>query len=172
MFENLTVPKKLMDEARRKGIDVEDLLINTLAKMLNMEPNEIAVARLEVILSLLNEAEKYLAEKNPIQASEKLYKVAEECVKVLAEKYGITEYREALERGRWRLGLLDKAVVTLSKMLNEPMIIYAWDSAYYLHVQGFHEAKLDVEEVEARLSKIKWLVDYVKEKVKWESDPR
>jgi hypothetical protein len=127
---------------------------------------------LEVILSLLNEAEKYLAEKNPIQASEKLYKVAEECVKVLAEKYGITEYREALEHGRWRLGLLDKAVVTLSKMLNEPMIIYAWDSAYYLHVQGFHEAKLDVEEVEARLSKIKWLVDYVKERVKWKSDSR
>ncbi|MCL7392001.1 MAG: hypothetical protein LZ171_08195 [Thaumarchaeota archaeon] len=39
-------------------------------------------------------------------------------------------------------------------------------------MQGFHEAKLDVEEVEARLSKIKWLVDYVKEKVKWESDSR
>jgi hypothetical protein len=97
---------------------------------------------LELILSLLNEAEKYLAEKKPIQASEKLYKVAEECIKVLAEKYGITEHREALEHDRWRLGLLDKAVVTLSKMLNEPMIIYAWDSAYYLHVQGFHEAKL------------------------------
>jgi hypothetical protein len=29
-----------------------------------------------------------------------------------------------------------------------------------------HEARLGIEEIEARLSKIKWLVNYVEEKVK------
>jgi hypothetical protein len=166
MFENLTVPRKLIDEARRRGIDVEELLIETLAKILNIDPNEVALARLEIILNLMYEAEKYLREKNPIQASEKLYKVVEECIKALAERHVISEYREALEYNRWRLGLLDKAAVTLSKILNEPRIMDVWDSAYYLHVQGFHEARLGIEEVEARLSKIKWLVNYVEEKVK------
>jgi len=166
MFENLTAPKKLIDEARRRGIDVEELLIETLAKILNIDPNEVALARLEIILNLMDEAEKYLREKNPIQASEKLYKVVEECIKVLAERHVISEYHEAPEYNRWRLGLLDKAAVTLSKILNEPRIIDVWDSAYYLHVQGFHEARLGIEEVEARLSKIKWLVNYVEEKVK------
>jgi hypothetical protein len=96
---------------------------------------------LTVPRKLIDEAEKYLREKNPIQASEKLYKVVEECIKALAERHVISEYREALEYNRWRLGLLDKAAVTLSKILNEPRIMDVWDSTYYLHVQG--SMKLD-----------------------------
>ena len=114
---------------------------------------------------LIEEARKYLAKNNSIQASEKLYKATEECVKVLAEKYSIEEYCKALESSRWRVGLLDKAVVTLSRTLNEPRIMDAWDSAYYLHVQGFHEAKLNIEAVEVRLPKVEWLISYVKERL-------
>jgi hypothetical protein len=114
---------------------------------------------------LIEEAKEYLAKNNSIQASEKLYKATKECVKVLAEKYSIEEYRKALESSRWRVGLLDKAVVTLFRTLNEPRIMDAWDSAYYLHVQGFHEAKLNIEAVEVRLPKVEWLINYVKERL-------
>ena len=165
MSEILTMPKRFIEEARRRGIDVESLFIDTLAKVLNVDPNEISAARLEIATKYLEEAKEYLAKNDSIQASEKLYKATEECVKVLAEKYSIEEYRKALESSRWQVGLLDKAVVTLFRTLNEPRIMDAWDSAYYLHVQGFHEAKLNIEEVEVRLPKVEWLINYVKERL-------
>ena len=165
MSETLTMPKRLLEEARRRGIDVESLSIDTLAKVLNADPNEISAARIEIATKYLEEAKEYLAKNDSIQASEKLYKATEECVKVLAEKYSIEEYRKALESTRWQVGLLDKAVVTLSRILNEPRIMDAWDSAYYLHVQGFHEAKLNIEAVEVRLPKVEWLIGYVKERL-------
>jgi len=165
MSEAIIMPRRLIEEARRRGIDVETLFINTLAKVLNTDPNEVVAARLQIAMNYLGEARGYLAKNDPVQASEKLYKAVEECVKVLAERYNIEEYCKALESGRWRIGLLDKAVVTLSKTLNEPRLMDAWDTAYYLHVQGFHEAKLNADAVEARLPKVEWLINYVKERL-------
>lgn len=65
-------------------------------------------------------AEKHLEEGrnlidgDSVQASEKLYKAAEECVKALALYLNLEEIvAEAEERGRWTVTELEKAVLRL-----------------------------------------------------------
>ena len=54
--------------------------------------------------------------------------------------------------------LLEKAVRKLSDKISIDVQI-GWDAANYLHVFGFHEAKLEVENVKARIPLIKRLVE-------------
>jgi hypothetical protein len=97
---------------------------------------------------------KGLVDKDPVQASEKLYKAAEETVKALAIRFGLGEVlKRVSERGRWTVTELEKAVSRISESLGE-WFDAAWDAANYLHVWGFHEAKLDVEDVKKRLPRI------------------
>jgi hypothetical protein len=51
---------------------------------------------------------------DPVQASEKLYKAAEEAVKVLARRFALPEHEEAEGKGRWTAILLSSAVRSLS----------------------------------------------------------
>jgi hypothetical protein len=76
-----------------------------------------------------------------MQSSEKAYKVAEEVVKALAEKYNTQEYQQSLKEGRWYTYLLGKASNTLAGKVGN-WVLDDWSSAYFLHVWGFHEAKL------------------------------
>ncbi len=48
----------------------------------------------------MQEAREYLEKSNAVQASEKLYRVAEECVKALAIKFNTPEAQEARREGR------------------------------------------------------------------------
>jgi hypothetical protein len=114
--------------------------------------------RIEIIKNLLAEAEEYLAKGDAVQSSEKLYKAAEECIKLLSERFNLPEVKEAEEKGRWTVTLLERAVRKLSDKLSINVQI-GWDAANYLHIWGFHEAKLDVENVKARLPLIKRLVE-------------
>lgn len=114
--------------------------------------------RIKLIKRLLNEAENYLAKGDSIQSSEKLYKVAEECIKALAERFNLEEVKAAEEKGRWTVTLLEKAVGKLINKLGMDIGV-GWDAANYLHVWGFHEAKLDVEAVKRREPMIKRLVE-------------
>ncbi|MCC6057185.1 MAG: PaREP1 family protein, partial [Desulfurococcaceae archaeon] len=99
-------------------------------------------------LQHLELAERFLAEgrelidKDPVQASEKLYKAAEEAVKAIATALNLDEARKALEKGRWILSLLDDAIYAISEKLGVKEIIDWWDAAWFLHVEGFHEARL------------------------------
>ena len=111
--------------------------------------------RVELARRLLGEAEGYLARGDPVQASEKLYKAAEECVKALAERLNL---EEAGEKGRWTVTLLEKAVGKLADKLGMD-VSFGWDAASYLHVWGFHEAKLDTEDVRRRMPTIKRLTE-------------
>jgi Skp family chaperone for outer membrane proteins len=52
---------------------------------------------------------------DPVQASEKLYKAAEEAVKALARRFTLPECKEAEGRGRWTAALLFSAVRGLSE---------------------------------------------------------
>ncbi len=94
-----------------------------------------------------------------------MYKAVEECIKALTIYYSEKEekLKEILERvkkrGRWTVTDLEKAVQILTKHIN--MLRIVWDSANYLHVWGFHEAKLDTEDVKARLPGIEELVERV-----------
>ena len=62
------------------------------------------------------------------------------------------------DRGRWTVTELEKAVPAISKRLGE-WFGEAWDRANYLHVWGFHEAKLDSEDVRVRLPYVERIVN-------------
>ena len=116
--------------------------------------------RIEIIKNLFAEAEEYLAKGDAIQSSEKIYKAAEECIKALSEHYNLHEVKEAEEKGRWTVTLLEKAVRKLSDKISIDVQI-GWDAANHLHVFGFHEAKIEVENVKARIPLIKRLIELI-----------
>jgi len=114
--------------------------------------------RVDLIKRLLNEASRYLEKGDAVQSSEKIYKSAEECIKALAERFDLEEVKAAEEGGRWTVTLLEKAVGKLVNKLSVDVEL-GWDAANYLHVWGFHELKLDTEDVERRIPIIKRLVE-------------
>ncbi|MBS7611727.1 PaREP1 family protein [Candidatus Bathyarchaeota archaeon] len=126
------------------------------------EDEVIASERVGLIKRLLSEADGYLAKDDAIQSSEKLYKAAEECVKALSEVFNLEEAKAAEERGRWTVTLLEKAVRKLTNKLGIDVQL-GWDAANHLHVWGFHEAKLDREDVEARIPIIRRLIELLEE---------
>lgn len=88
-----------------------------------------------------------LQKGDPVQASEKLYRVAEECIKVLACLKGLEECKRA-QRGTWWAKLLVGAASKLARLEKMSLILEAWSLAYDAYVRGFHEHSLDSEDVE------------------------
>lgn len=116
----------------------------------------------ELIEKLLAEGKEYISKGDPIQASEKLYKAVEECIKLLAENERPPEHEEFQKEGRWWSRLLSRSARTLARKLGERRIEEAWTVAFDLHVWGFHEKALGVEHIEPDIPYIEWLVDYTK----------
>ena len=114
--------------------------------------------RIRLIEALFSETLKFIERGDPIESSEKLYKAAEECIKSLAEKLSLEEAKAAEERGRWTVTLLEKAVGELTDKFGID-IENGWDAANHLHVWGFHEIKLDLEDVKRRIPKIRRLIE-------------
>ena len=120
-----------------------------------------AYKHLDLALKFLEEG-KALVDKDPVQASEKLYKAAEEAVKALAIHYNLGDILEVVgKRGRWTVTELDKVVRRLYKVVGK-WLKDSWESANYLHIWGFHEAKLDQEAVKSDLPDIERVVMEVK----------
>ncbi|MCI2414852.1 MAG: PaREP1 family protein [Candidatus Aramenus sp.] len=142
--------EELIKRAEEKGINVEDLIIAAIAVK---DPKESLKVRMELAEKYLNEVKEYLKKGDPVQASEKAYKVAEEVVKALAEKYNINEYQQFI-KDRWYIYTLGKAVNTLAHIVGD-WIISGWSSAYYLHVWGFHEMKLGVEDIKSYVETVR-----------------
>jgi hypothetical protein len=116
-----------------------------------------AKQHLEYALKYFGEG-KSLTDKDPVQASEKLYKAAEEVVKAFTVHFNLTDIiRRVDERGRWTATELEKAVLRISGKLGE-WFFDSWDKAWALHVWGFHEAKFDTEDVKRRLPAIEKMV--------------
>ena len=91
-------------------------------------PNSEVKKHLDLALAFLEEGGS-LARKNPAQASEKLYKAAEESVKLLAIHLGLTGALSRVgRRGRWAAADLEKAVEAISRKLGE-WFRAAWDAA-------------------------------------------
>jgi len=114
--------------------------------------------RVGVIKLLLIEASDFLMRGDAVQSSEKLYKAAEECIKALSEVFELEEVKAAEEKERWTVTLLEKAVRKLTNKLGIEVQL-GWDAANHLHIWGFHEAKLDKEDVEGRMPIIRRLVE-------------
>ncbi len=104
------IPERLVVEARRRGFDVESLVVDLLVRTLNLDPRIAGEAHLELSLKYLDEG-RTLVDKDPVQASEKLYKAAEEAVKALAIFYNLQDVLAGVEeKGRWTASYLEKAV--------------------------------------------------------------
>jgi hypothetical protein len=153
------IPEKLAKELEKRGLNVVDIV----ASALDLDPETVIEARLELAEEYLREVEDYVGKGDAVQASEKLYKTVEECVKALAQRYTTLEHQAAIKEGRWWTQLLGKAARRLSKMLREPKIEYTWAVAYDVHVWGFHEAKYDVEDLKDDVEHVKWLLSFTKQ---------
>ena len=124
-----------------------------------------AAEHLKLAVDMFRGAEAFLDKGDTVQASEKLYKAVEEAIKALAEHFGLPEFKEAEAKGRWTTTLLDRAVNRLCVLLKEPQILGWWDTAWYLHVEGFHEARLDVDRVKMRLPYVERMLDLAKSRI-------
>jgi hypothetical protein len=149
--------EEIVKRLRERGIDVEDVLIAALARQ---DPQESVKLRISLAERYMAECEKYL-KGDPVQASEKAYKAAEEVAKALAEKFGVPELQTALKEGRWYAYLLGKASNTLARMLGG-WIADGWSNAYFLHVWGFHEAKLAVEDMTYYVNRVREMLNEAK----------
>lgn len=135
--------EELIRKAEEKGIDVEEVLIQLIYKD---DPEGEVKFRLEMAKKYMVEAEDYIKKGDPVQASEKAYKVAEELVKALAEKFNLPEYQKARNEGRWYAYLLGSAAGKLSSYLGA-WVMNGWSAGYTLHVWGFHEAKWSIQDI-------------------------
>jgi hypothetical protein len=120
---------------------------------------------LELAEKFLIEGEK-LINKDPVQASEELYKAAEEAVKTIAIALKLSEAEEAVRKERWTTGLFESAVINIMRRLKLDELYHWWDSAYKLHVDGFHEAKLKSDDIRLRLKDVEALVNLAKKILK------
>ena len=125
---------------------------------------------IKLVEKLLTEGKECIDKGDPIQASEKLYKVVEECIKLLAEKKRLAEYEEAKKEGRWWSRLLMRAARRLARDLNEGRIEVVWAEAFELHIWGFHEKALNIEHIQPDLPYVEWLLNYTKEALNKEGD--
>jgi len=121
-----------------------------------------AETHVELALRFLEEG-KGLVDKDPVQASEKLYKAAEETVKALTIYFNLVNIIKSVnERGRWTVTDLERAALEISRKLGR-WFRAAWDAANYLHVWGFHEAKINAEDIDDRLPNIERIVKEAQE---------
>ncbi|MBB5254957.1 PaREP1 family protein [Sulfurisphaera ohwakuensis] len=142
--------EELVKKVEEKGINVEDVLLTALSKV---DPEESIRLRVQLAEKYMKELEDYINKGDAVQASEKAYKVAEEIVKALAEKLKTPEYQQAMKEGRWYTYTLGKTVNNLAKKVGE-WILDGWNSAYFLHIWGFHEAKLSIDDITSYVSKV------------------
>ncbi len=151
------LPRRIVEELERRGVDPGSYIVDLLVRSLSLDPMVGVEAHLELALRYLEEG-KRLADGDPVQASEKLYKAAEEVVKALAVYYNLDDILgRVAERGRWTVTELSKAVLRISDKLGE-WFRHSWNSAWALHVWGFHEAKFDSEVVRRYLPDIERMV--------------
>ena len=113
------------------------------------------------IKEFLNEGKSYIELGNSIEASEKLYKAAEEAVKSLAQAYGDGVWKEVAEEGRWTSPLLFKGVIQIARSLKNEQVKRYWNTAWTLHVEGFHEGRLSIDYVKEVAKDIEELVNLV-----------
>ena len=161
----VAIPRSLLEAIRRRGLDPETFILEAIAEKLSRDPREEPWARLAVAEHMLKRAREELERGDPVQASEKLYKAVEECIKTLACLEGLDECAKAQEEDRWWTRLLARAARRLHRRLGEELILEAWSQGYDLHIHGFHEHALAVEDVKDSLPVVEKLVDYTRRRL-------
>jgi len=162
----IVVPRVLIEAIRRRGAEPEAFILEAIVEKLARDPREELWARLAVAEHMLRKAREELQKGDAVQASEKLYKAVEECIKIFACLEELEECAKAQDEDRWWTKLLARAARRLSRLLGEDLILEAWSQGYDLHIHGFHEHALDVEDVRSSLPVIEKLVDYTRRRLK------
>jgi len=146
--------KRLHEIATSSGVDVEELVVETLARALNvpLDPQDMVEFHLKLCEKYLVEAEELLKRGDYVQASEKGWGAAAQVVKAIAAKEG----RRILSHGE-----LHREVVRVAKALNDDEIRRLWQSAIALH-QNFYENWLPQEMVERNIEDVKKLIEKLK----------
>ena len=117
-----------------------------------MQHRSKVVEVIELCRKYIAEAVDSLKRGDVVQSSEKLYKVVEEAVKILAEIHSLDAYRKSVEVGRWSVQRLEEAAKQLAAIYGDA-VYDAWKIAYErLHIEGFHERRLTTEDVARRCS--------------------
>lgn len=142
--------EEVIRKLEEKGVDVTEALLDILSRE---DPEDSSKERISLAEKYMQESKEYAEKGDVVQASEKAYKVAEEVVKALAEKFKTEEYEEFLKEGRWYTYLLGKASKTLSKKLGY-WVLDGWNAGYDLHAWGLHERKYSVGDVKVSLKRI------------------
>ncbi|WP_369610485.1 PaREP1 family protein [Sulfurisphaera javensis] len=147
--------EEILKKAEEKGINVIDVILKELDKI---DPEESIRLRLNLAEKYFKEAREFIDKGDPIQASEKLYKVAEELIKLLAELYDTPEYEEFKKEGRWYTYKLQSTSLFLSKKLGD-WVRRGWDTGYILDVWGFHEGKLSIDYIKEVIRDIEIMLE-------------
>jgi len=164
-MSSIILPEKIVNKARELGIDLEQMIVNFLVNKLDLNPKEKARVHFELAKRFLEEG-KNLVDGDPVQASEKLYKSAEEAIKALAILMDLKDVLRRVEaRGRWTVTDLERAVKELSRIIGGEILV-GWGEANYLHVWGFHEAKLNSESIKLRIPYIEKIIEILKDNLK------
>lgn len=104
---------------------------------------------------LIREADELLEKGDIVQASEKYYKAAEEAIKLLVKTLNLKDIIEKVKvNRRWTSSLLFDAARRIS-----PEMYVIWVDAWYLHIYGFHEMKLDYYEAKKLSKSVHEIID-------------
>jgi hypothetical protein len=126
MFEILSKKlfEKLREEALKKDISTEELVVEILSKALNhtLDPSEKVELHLKLADRFLKEAEEFIAKGDHVQASEKGWGVAAQMVKAVAAKENL-ELRSHASLWEYLDKLAEKLQdVELRRLCGQPII--------------------------------------------------
>jgi len=147
------IPKSILEKLKEKGYDLTQI-VEIILKFLNIDPDTSSKVHKELAIIMFEEGVKLAEKGDVVQSSEKLYKAIEESIKAIAIAKRLDEAKESENKGRWTTSLLDRAALKLGEE-----IARAWEVAFFLHVNGFHEATITVDEVISRIPLIKRVID-------------
>jgi len=156
MFE---IPSKKLfekprEEALKKDISMEELVVEILSKVLNhpLDPSEKVELHLKLADKFLREAEEFLAKGDYVQASEKGWGVAAQMIKAVAAKENLELRSHA---SLWEY--LDK----LAEKLQDVELRRLWWTANNLH-QNFYESWMTPRDVKYAIEDVKKFAEKLK----------
>ena len=143
--------KRLLEEAKRRGVSLEELVLDELSSAL--DPAERGQAYWEAAEAMIERAEEELSKGDLRQASEKIWSAATLAVKAVA--WATKGVRPAGHGELWRF------VDELAGETGDEDIREGWRAAIAMHV-NYHEGWAPEGEVRACLRRVRGLLERLK----------
>jgi PaREP1/PaREP8 domain containing family protein len=146
--------EKLREEALKKDLSIEELVVEILSKVLNhpLDPSEKVELHLKLADKFLRETEEFLAKGDYVQASEKGWGVAAQMIKAIAAKENLELRSHA---SLWEY--LDK----LAEKLQDVELRRLWWTANNLD-QNFYESWMTPRDVKYAIEDVKKFAEKLK----------